>query len=77
MFQTLKKRWKAESPDFFKKVKKAAFSIGVSAAAVWGANTMFNLELDAQILEVCKYTIAVAAAVAGTSQFTAKNPENL
>lgn len=77
MFTTLRKRWKAEMPDFFKKTRNAAISIGISAVAVWGVNAQMNLELDQTVLDVCKYTIAACAAIAGTAQFTAKNPENL
>ena len=77
MFKLLKARWKAESPEFFIKLKKAAIAVGTSATAVWGVNTALTLELADPILTVCKYTIAFCAAVGLTAQLTAKNPEQL
>jgi hypothetical protein len=77
MFKLLKARWKAESPEFFIKLKKSAIVVGTSATAVWGVNTVMNLELAEPILTVCKYAIAFCAAVGLTSQLTAKNPEQL
>lgn len=77
MFEIIMKRWKAETPDFFKKVKKVAVTIGTSATAVWVANSSMSLNLADPVLEVCKYTIAFCAAVGLTSQLTAKNPQNL
>jgi len=68
------KRWKAESPAFFKKIKEIAITIGSSATAVWLANSSLNLNLDEWVLSICKYTIAFCAAVGLTSQLTAKNP---
>jgi hypothetical protein len=75
--QTIKKRWQAELPDFFKKVKTAAITVGGSATAVWVTNQSMSLELHEMVLDVCKYTIAFCAAVGLTAQFTAKNPEKL
>jgi hypothetical protein len=77
MVQEILKRWKAETPDFFKKVRKNAISLGSSATAVWVANASMDLELGEPVLAICKYTIAFCAAVGLTSQLTAKNPENL
>jgi len=68
------KRWKAEIPPFFSKVKRLAITIGSSATAVWLANTSLSLNLDNWALSICKYTIAFCAAVGLTSQLTAKNP---
>lgn len=77
MLTTCIKRLKAETPDFFKKLQKLSISLGISAVAVWTANSTLDLQLDETTITICKYTIAVCAAIAGTSQFTAKNPENL
>jgi hypothetical protein len=74
MESLLVKRWKAESPAFFKKLKAIAITIGSSATAVWLANSSLNLNLDEWVLAICKYTIAFCAAVGLTSQLTAKNP---
>lgn len=77
MLKTIVNRWKAETPDFFKKVKRLAIAIGVPAFGVWQANSMFSLQLDEITLTICKYTIAACAAMGLTAQLTAKNPENL
>jgi hypothetical protein len=77
MVQEILKRWKAETPDFFKKVRKIAISLGSSATAVWVANSSMDLELAEPVLGICKYTIAFCAAVGLTSQLSVKNPENL
>ena len=77
MFEIIVKRWKAETPDFFKKLRKVAVTLGTSTTAVWVANSSMSLNLADPVLEVCKYTIAFCAAVGLTSQLTAKNPENL
>jgi hypothetical protein len=74
MFKEIRKRWKAELPDFFVKVKSIAIAVGSSATAVWVANSSLNLELDAVVLDFCKYAIAFCAAAGLTSQLTAKNP---
>jgi|LakMenE01Jun11ns_1017448.scaffolds.fasta_scaffold9703295_2 hypothetical protein len=68
------KRWKAEIPPFFKKVKSIAITVGSSATAVWLANSSLNLNLDEWFLSICKYIIAFCTAVGLTSQLTAKNP---
>lgn len=74
MFNIIVQRWKAETPDFFKKLKRVAITLGTSATAVWVANSSMSLSLADPILQVCKYTIAFCAAVGLTSQLTAKNP---
>lgn len=71
------KRFKAESPSFFKKVQKVAISLGVSAAGVWAANEMLNLGLHEPVLNVCKYVIAAAAAAGGVAKLTVKDPKEL
>ena len=67
-------RWKAEAPEFFKKLRSIAITIGSAATSVWLANSTLGLELDEISLSICKYTIAFCAAVGLTSQLTAKNP---
>lgn len=67
-------RWKAEAPEFFKKLRSVAITIGSSATAVWVSNSSLGLNLDEMSLSICKYTIAFCAAVGLTSQLTAKNP---
>jgi hypothetical protein len=68
--QTIKERWKAETPAFFKEVKKISIAIGSSCTAVWVINSSMGLELPEIILSVCKYSIAFCAAMGLTAQLT-------
>lgn len=69
-FKTIKDRWKAETPAFFKEVKKFSLAIGSSCTAVWVINSSMGLELPEIILSVCKYAIAFCSAMGLTSQLT-------
>jgi hypothetical protein len=77
MVNEWKKRWKAESPLFFEKIKNASILIFSSALAVWTANQSLNLGLDEITLGVCKYCIAFSAATGLTSKLTVKDPTKL
>lgn len=74
LFKTIKERWKAETPKFFKGVKKMALTLGASATAVWVANSSMSLGLAPAILDVCKYLIAISAAIGITAQLTQVTP---
>lgn len=73
MLNTIKERWKAELPDFFKKLRNLAIALGVSATSVWVTNTTMDLKLPEKVMDICKYTIAIAAAAGMTSQLTKKD----
>lgn len=66
----------SETPEFWKKVRGFAISVGVSALAVWQLNEQFGLDLKPSFLEFVKYTMTVCAAIAGTASFTT-NDKNL
>ena len=68
-------RWNSETPSFFLGIKKLALTLGTSATAVLIANQSFELGLDEPILSVCKYAIAVCAAMGMTSQLTMVPPK--
>jgi hypothetical protein len=70
LLNTTIERWKAETPDFFKGIKKVALTLGTSCASVWVVNDVMNLELHPYLLEACKYLIASAAAMGFTAQLT-------
>ena len=74
IIKTISKRWKAETPKFFKNLQKIAASLGASAAAVWTAQSSMTLELHPTILEICKYLIVFSAAMGGTAQLTQVDP---
>lgn len=74
LLNTILTRWQAETPNFFKGVKKMAITLGSSATAVWVANDTMSLGLHPTVLEVCKYLIAIAAAMGVTAQLTQVDP---
>lgn len=76
IIKTCISRWKAKTPKFFKGVQKLALTLGTSAASVWLINDVMSLELGENILSVCKYLIAIAAAMGFTSQLTQVYPQS-
>lgn len=74
LLNTIKKRWDAETPTFFKGIKKLTLSLGTSAMTVMLANQSLSLELDDNILSICKYVITVCVAMGMTSQLTMTPP---
>lgn len=70
IIKTISKRWKAETPIFFKQLQKVATGLGTSAAAIWTAQTTMTLDLHPTFLEICKYLIVFSAAMGGTAQLT-------
>lgn len=77
IFRTIKQRWTSETPKFFRGVKRIAVTLGSSATALWVTNDAMSLELDSNILQVCKYIIAACAATGLTAQLTQVNtPDN-
>lgn len=72
--KTIISRWKAETPNFFKGVKRLSITLGSSATAVWVINDTMGLGLHQPVLEVCKYLIAIAAAMGVTAQLTQVPP---
>lgn len=75
LIKSIIERWNAETPAFFLGVKKLALSLGSSATAILIANETFSLGLDEPILSLCKYAIAVCAAMGMTSQLTMVPPK--
>jgi hypothetical protein len=63
-------RFKSEMPEFWKRAQKLFVGIGGSLVAVWVINETMKLGLDPVIISICKYGIAVCAAVTGMSTFT-------
>jgi hypothetical protein len=70
MLQTLKDRWKAEIPTFFRGIKKIAIAVGTPCTAIWVVNSSMGLDLPLIVLSVCKYGIALCAGMGLTAQLT-------
>lgn len=67
-------RFKAETPIFWKKFRAFAMWLGGSVAAVWVINSTLGLDLPIAIIAICKYILAMCAAVTGSSTLTVNNP---
>jgi predicted permease len=74
LLKTIKKRWNAETPAFFKGIKKLALTLGTPSMAIILANQSLSLELNDNILTVCKYIVTVCIAMGLTSQMTMVHP---
>ena len=71
----LRRRWAAESPIFWKKVKKTAIQIGSACGTALIARNVWGINYHPIVITVLSYTIAVCSAIAGTAQFTTNSPE--
>lgn len=65
----LVKRWKAETPDFWKKVQK----IGIGIGAVGGIIVSAPVALPAALITVGGYMVAVGSIAAVLSKLTVKD----
>jgi hypothetical protein len=74
LLKTIKKRWNSETPAFFKGIKKLALSLGTPSMSIILANQSLSLELNDNILSICKYTVTVCIAMGLTSQLTMVPP---
>lgn len=70
ILKTIKERWNSETPKFFRQIKRLSVTLGSSATAVWVINSSMSLQLNDEILQVCKYIIASCAAMGLTAQLT-------
>ena len=77
VIQIAKSRWKAEMPVFFVKLKWLSIKIGGSSAAVISVNYAMSLNLNQNLITTLGYVVAVCAAIAGTSQLTVQDTNNL
>jgi|LauGreDrversion4_2_1035121.scaffolds.fasta_scaffold40102_5 hypothetical protein len=69
----LVKRWKAETPDFWKKVQK----IGIGIGAVGGVIVGLPVALPAAVVTIGGYMVAVGSVAAVLSKLTVKDPSVL
>ena len=69
---TIKERWKAESPDFWKKVQK----IGLGIGAIGGIIISGTIALPATVITVGGYMVAVGSVTAVLSKLTIKDGQS-
>ncbi len=66
MEKTLKERWKAPTPKFWKKVQRWALITGAVAGIILAA----PVALPAAVITTATYVATVSATIATTSQLT-------
>ena len=71
--EKLIKRWKAETPDFWKKVQ----TIGISIGAVGGIIVSAPVALPAALITIGGYMVAVGSVAAVLSKLTVKDASAL
>lgn len=71
--EKLIKRWKAETPDFWKKVQ----TIGISIGAVGGIIVSAPVALPAALITIGGYMVAVGSVAAVLSKLTVKDAATL
>ena len=69
--KTIKERWKAKTPKFWKKVQR----IGLVAGALGAALLAAPIALPAALITGAGYLVAVGGVTATLSQLTVENPE--
>lgn len=70
--KTIKQRWKAKTPKFWKKVQR----IGIVAGALGAALLAAPVALPAAIITGAGYLVAVGGVTATLSQLTVDDSEN-
>jgi hypothetical protein len=76
MIKEIKQRWKAESPDFWKKVKHFAVTLGTSAVAVLASDKLFDLQtygVPQLVFTIAGYVIVACATLGLSAQITKKD----
>lgn len=74
LWKELKIRFVSKSPIFWKRVKRIVLSIGTAALAIIQADRLYGLGIDADIISVCGYIVAVCAGMGLSAQLTTNIP---
>ena len=68
---SIKKRWSAKTPKFWKRVQKVAITVGAVAGVLIAA----PITLPAAVVTVASYAITAGTVAATLSQLTVENNE--
>ena len=68
-----KRRWFAETPEFFKKVIKLGIGVGV----VGGVIATLPVALPTAIVTLGGYMVATGSVAAAIAKLTVENPDNI
>lgn len=74
LWRELKTRFVGKSPRFWKRVRNIAAACGSSALAIIQADRFWALGIDADIISVCGYIVAVCAGMGLSAQLTTTTP---
>ena len=74
LWKTIRERWIADSPKFWKRLKRIVIAIGTSALAIHLANNQWQLDLNADMIEVCRYIVGICAGMGLSAQLTINTP---
>jgi len=69
---SIKQRWSAKTPKFWKKVQRVAITIGAIAGVIIAA----PITLPVAVVTVASYAITVGTVAATLSQLTVENNES-
>jgi len=73
MWSELVKRWRTDSPKFWKKIMSIAVAVGTSAVAVVGSDKLFDLQaygIHPIIFTIAGYIIVACAAIGLSAKIT-------
>lgn len=71
--KNLKKRWKAKTPDFWKKVQK----VGLTSGAVGAVLVAAPVTLPVSLITIGGYLVTAGSLTAALSQLTVKDTKDL
>lgn len=78
-FKQIKKRWKDETPKFWKTIRNYMIGLGTSAVGLIGVDKLFDLQaygVAPVVFQVASYIIVFCAAVGLSAQITHNNKED-
>ena len=80
MWQELIKRWKSESPEFWKKIEKYSLILGSGAFGIITLDKLIDLQnygVPAIIFTICGYILTFCAGSGLMAKITKKDDSNI
>ena len=72
MIKEIIERIKSDSPSFFKKLRNLSITLVSVILVMLEANTMFELNIEENIISILKNVVFILSGIAGTSILTKK-----
>jgi type IV secretory pathway TrbL component len=70
MIKEIIERIKSDSPSFFKKLRNLSITLVSVILVMLEANTMFELNIEENIISILKNVVFILSGIAGTSILT-------